>query len=65
MDLGIRLGSGHRQSRDLPVEGKKLVIRRPIKKNNTRSGDQKNKLYFEALICVCYVLQLKIIVHFG
>ena len=25
----------------LPVDGKKLVIRRPIKKNYTRSGDQK------------------------
>ena len=39
---GISPGSGSRQSRDLPVEGKKLGIKRPInKKNNTRSGAPK------------------------
>ena len=31
-DRGIRLGSESRQSRDLPVDGKKLVIMLPIKK---------------------------------
>ena len=36
-DCGIRPGSGSRQSFDLPVDGKQLVIRQPIKKNNSRS----------------------------
>ena len=31
-DRGIRPGSGSRQSRDLQVDGKKLVIRQHIKK---------------------------------
>ena len=42
-DGGTRLGSGSRQSRDLPVDSKKLVTRQPIKKNNTRSG-KKSKM---------------------
>ena len=44
-DWGIRLGFGSRQSRDLPVDSKKLVKRQPIKKNNTRSGAQKKTAY--------------------
>ena len=38
---GIRLGCGSRQLRDLPMDGKKLVIRWPIKKNNTSTGAKK------------------------
>ena len=30
-----------RQPRDLPVDGKKLVNRQPLNKNNTRSGTKK------------------------
>ena len=48
-DWGIRLGSGSRQSRDLLVDGKKLVIRRPIKKNNTRSKAKNKKVVFKYL----------------
>ena len=39
-DWGIRPGSRSRQSRDLPVDGKKLVIRQPTKKNK-RSGAKR------------------------
>ena len=42
LNSDIRQGSGSRQSRDLPVDGKKLVIRQPIKENNT-SGGEKNE----------------------
>ena len=39
----ISLGSGSRQSRDLPVDSKKLFIRRPFnKKNKLKSGCRKN-----------------------
>ena len=38
---GIRPGLESRQSRDLPVDSKKLVIRQTIKKNIARSGGQK------------------------
>ena len=38
---GIRPGPRSRQPRDLPVIGKKPVIKGTIKKNKTRSGDQK------------------------
>ena len=43
-DLGIRSGSRSRQSRDLPVGGKKQITRRPTKKNQTRSGDPPKNL---------------------
>ena len=39
-DRGIRLGSESRQSSNLPVDGKKLVIMLPIKKNNTRNREK-------------------------
>ena len=40
-DTSLDKDWGIRQSRHLPMNGKKLVIRQPIKKNNTRSGDKK------------------------
>ena len=40
-DWGIRPGSRSRQSRDLPVDGKKLVIRQHIK-NNNMSGKKRD-----------------------
>ena len=46
MDSGLRTGSRSRQSRDLPVDGKKLLIRRPIKNNNTRSGAKRKTFYY-------------------
>ena len=42
-DWGSRPGSGSRQSRYLPVVGRKLVIRWPIRKKNKRSVGEKNK----------------------
>ena len=47
-DWGKRLGSGSRQSRDLPVDGRKLVIRQPIKKNNKKTGGPL-KIFFMLL----------------
>ena len=38
-DWGKRLVSGSRQSRDLPVDNKKLVIRLPTKENIYKKGD--------------------------
>ena len=42
-DWGIRPGSRSRQSRDLPLGGNKLFIRRPIKKN--KGVGQKNSCF--------------------
>ena len=45
-DRGIRPGSGSRQSRDLPVDGKKLVIRQPHhQEKQLKSGAPKNTLW--------------------
>ena len=41
-DQSIKPGLESRQSRDLPVDSKKLVIRRPIKKN---SSSREKKLF--------------------
>ena len=45
------------QSRDLPVDGNKLVIRWPIKNNNKRSGDKK--------VLIIFLVGQKIFEHFG
>ena len=65
---GIRPGCGSRQSRDLPVDGKKLVIRWPIKKNNTRTGAKKKTRIFCEEVTVhtalnVYLWHLRLIVQ--
>ena len=39
-NLSKMSGLGSRQSSDLPVDGKKMVIRQTIKKNKTRRGEK-------------------------
>ena len=68
-DWGIRQGSGSKQSRDLPLDGKKLLVRWLIKKNITRSG-KKTMSYpelffgitFNLLISIIIILYLKILI---